>query len=338
MPSVEECSVRWRRELERGHQPAMSQMFVSGIAVEPRSRKPVLVLTDSDNRRALPIWIGSAEATAINLALEGVETDRPMSHDLILDIVDAVGYSVARVDIYENIDNVFFASLSLTPNGSTYEALYVDGDGEEYSGNSPVDDIGEVDAILHATKTFSSNLLGDDFDAESNESESSRESSTEESEGSATFQVGAITDAPSKSGETILSSSELARAGFDSTDNDPELDAELDALEQFSSESIQDQSELPALLSESFNMIEPSGDHCLVIEARPSDAVAIAIKSGAPIFVSPQVFATGTVSLNRELDEKERQDFRSFISRVKASDFKLPDSGTDAGDRDMGVA
>ncbi len=168
----------------------MSQMLVAGIALDPQSQHHVLVLNDLDKRRALPIWIGASEASAISLALDCVDVPRPMSHDLIVDIIGAANYRVSRIDIHENVDNIFLCSMTLS---------------------SAVEGADEI-----------------------------------------------------------------------------------------------------------------------VLDARPSDAVAVALRAGAPIFVSPQVFASGTVSLDKELDEKEKEDFRRFLARVNASDFQLPEFGSGA--------
>lgn len=66
----------------------MIEMKVMGIALDTRTGSPIVVLHDMDNRKALPIWIGSAEASAIIRRIENIEVSRPMTHDLIASIVE----------------------------------------------------------------------------------------------------------------------------------------------------------------------------------------------------------------------------------------------------------
>ena len=74
-----------------------------------------------------------------------------------------------------------------------------------------------------------------------------------------------------------------------------------------------------------------NGDDEIVIDARPSDAIAVAIRTKADIFVTPNVIAEGTISTDKEKDEKEDQEFKNFIKDIKASDFqKLLDENKDS--------
>lgn len=74
---------------------------------------PIVVLREIEGERHLPIWVGSAEASAIVLGQQGVQPPRPLTHDLIKELLEALGRSVTRVDIVEVRDNVFYASLIL---------------------------------------------------------------------------------------------------------------------------------------------------------------------------------------------------------------------------------
>ena len=69
----------------------MIEMFVYCIAIDSKTQAPIVVLYDSTKRRALPIWIGVAEARSITLALDKVKTERPMTHDLLLSTVLSLG-------------------------------------------------------------------------------------------------------------------------------------------------------------------------------------------------------------------------------------------------------
>jgi uncharacterized protein len=93
----------------------MIQVRVASLAVDPRSNQPVLLLRPLDETgvpaRLLPIWIGHPEATAILLAIEGVETPRPMTHDLLAGIVDALNAYVERVEITRVDEGTFYAAI-----------------------------------------------------------------------------------------------------------------------------------------------------------------------------------------------------------------------------------
>ena len=66
----------------------MIEMKVMGIALDTRTGSPIVVLHDKDNRRALPIWIGSAEASSIIRKIENLSVTRPMTHDLVISIIE----------------------------------------------------------------------------------------------------------------------------------------------------------------------------------------------------------------------------------------------------------
>lgn len=155
-------------------------MKVMGIALDTRTGSPIVVLHDKDNRKALPIWIGSAEASAIIRKIENLVVGRPMTHDLIIQIIQKADYTLDRVEINDVEKETYFATLILTNN-----------EGKE-----------------------------------------------------------------------------------------------------------------------------------IEIDARPSDAIAVAIRIDAPIFVSAKVLASGSVSTDSAKDEEESKEFKDFIQSVKPSDFE----------------
>lgn len=157
----------------------MIEMEVMGIALDTRTGSPIVVLHDKDNRKALPIWIGSAEASAIIRKIENIVVSRPMTHDLIINIVEQLGHRIDRIEINDVSEETYFARIII-----------------------------------------------------------SKESGEEE-----------------------------------------------------------------------------------IIDARPSDAIAVAIRVDAPIFITANVLASGAVSCNSEKDEEEAQEFRDFIQSIKPSDF-----------------
>lgn len=92
-------------------------MTVAGVRVELPSNQPVVLLRETSGRRYLPIWVGAVEATAIASAMENIEPPRPMTHDLLRSVIEAMGGSVARVVVTELRDSVFFADLILDLSG-----------------------------------------------------------------------------------------------------------------------------------------------------------------------------------------------------------------------------
>ena len=158
----------------------MIEMKVMGIALDTRTGSPIVVLHDKDNRKALPIWIGSAEASAIIRKIENLAVARPMTHDLIISMIEKTGYTLDRIEINDVEKETYFATLCL-----------INKEGSE-----------------------------------------------------------------------------------------------------------------------------------LEIDARPSDAIAVAIRVDAPIFVSATVLASGSVSTDSAKDEEESKEFKDFIQSVKPSDFE----------------
>ncbi|MGH8873433.1 MAG: bifunctional nuclease family protein [Acidimicrobiia bacterium] len=100
-----------------GNKEALIAMDVVGVRVELPSNQPIVLLRESEGTRYLPIWIGGSEATAIATALEGVTPPRPLTHDLMRSVIDALGALAVRVVITEMRDSVFYADLSLDISG-----------------------------------------------------------------------------------------------------------------------------------------------------------------------------------------------------------------------------
>ncbi len=92
-------------------------MEVVGVRVELPTNTPILLLRERDGNRYLPIWIGTPEATAIALALEGVETARPLTHDLMKTMLDTLGADIERVDVTSLDEGTFFADLVIESEG-----------------------------------------------------------------------------------------------------------------------------------------------------------------------------------------------------------------------------
>lgn len=89
----------------------MSEMRIVGIRVEQPQNQPVLLLREAEGERYLPIWIGQMEATAIALEQQGVEPARPLTHDLIKNLLDAFGHALLEVRIVDLREGTFYADL-----------------------------------------------------------------------------------------------------------------------------------------------------------------------------------------------------------------------------------
>ena len=163
----------------------MIEMKVMGIALDTRTGSPIIVLNDLENRRALPIWIGSAEASSIIRKIENIPSSRPLTHDLFINFAHSINAEIAKIEINDVDEQTYFSSIFL----------------------------------------------------------------------------------------------------IDENDKEHEIDA------------------------------------------RPSDAIAIAIRANVPIYVSSSVMADGAISVDSTKDEEEATEFKNFIKDIKPSDFaKLIDN------------
>jgi len=89
------------------------EMKVRGLALDPLSNMPIIILRDEEEKRSLPIWVGIFEANAIALELEKITTPRPMTHDLIKSILETLEARVLKVVVNDLRDNTFFAAIHL---------------------------------------------------------------------------------------------------------------------------------------------------------------------------------------------------------------------------------
>jgi bifunctional DNase/RNase len=158
----------------------MIELNVMGIALDTRTGTPIVVLNDKDNRRALPIWIGTAEASAIIRQLENIKSPRPMTHDLLFNTITQLGYSITHIEINDINTDTYYASVYLT---------------------------------------------------------------------------------------------------------------------------------------------QPGEEKPQILDARPSDAIALSLKAEAPIYATVNVVADGTISTDQERDDQETEEFHAFIQELKPSDF-----------------
>ena len=94
------------------------EMKVKGLALDPLSNMPMIILRDEEEKRSLPIWVGLFEANAIALELEKIPTPRPLTHDLIKNILETVEARVQKVVVNDLRDNTFYAVIHLQMRGS----------------------------------------------------------------------------------------------------------------------------------------------------------------------------------------------------------------------------
>ena len=106
---------------EAGEGTSLTELTVVGVRVELPSQQPIVLLKEVGGDRYLPIWIGAVEATAIAFAQQGVITARPMTHDLMRDLLTAFDRTLASVTITELREGVFYAELGFS-DGVTVSA------------------------------------------------------------------------------------------------------------------------------------------------------------------------------------------------------------------------
>lgn len=113
--------------MSEGYGRRVKPLDVLGVRVEMPTSQPIVLLRERDGgRRHVPIWIGAAEATAIAYAQEGVEPPRPLTHDLLVDVIAAVGRELSTVRIDAVLEGVFHATLVLD-DGTEISARTSDG-------------------------------------------------------------------------------------------------------------------------------------------------------------------------------------------------------------------
>jgi len=96
-------------------------MTIKGLMLDPVSNSPIVVLKDEEEKFFLPIWVGIFEANAIALQLENVATPRPMTHDLLKDMIGQLEGRVTRIVINDLRDSTFFAQIRVLTGGKTLE-------------------------------------------------------------------------------------------------------------------------------------------------------------------------------------------------------------------------
>ena len=93
------------------------EMKLKSLTLDPSSKAFVIFLSDLENQHALPIWIGPFEANAIALELQGVASHRPMTHDLIRDILGVLNSEIVKIEVMDLRDNTYYALIHVKAEG-----------------------------------------------------------------------------------------------------------------------------------------------------------------------------------------------------------------------------
>src|SRR5918911_3472283 len=99
----------------------MHEMVIYGVSFDLVGKQPIVLLKTAEGNRYLPIWIGHPEAAAILMKLQGATAPRPLTHDLLVNMLGELDVEVARVTVTELRENTFHASITVVQNGNEIE-------------------------------------------------------------------------------------------------------------------------------------------------------------------------------------------------------------------------
>ena len=159
----------------------MQEMVIYGVSFDMVGKQPIVLLKTVSGNKFLPIWIGHAEAAAILMKLQGAETPRPMTHDLLSDVVSELNAEIAKITVTELRENTFYAQITLRAAASEIEidsrpsdaiALAVRSDAPIFADDSVIeesaiefeleDDVNE-EQMVEEFKKFLDDVKPDDF-------------------------------------------------------------------------------------------------------------------------------------------------------------------------------
>lgn len=139
------------------------EMTIKGLVVDPITNMPIIVLRDAEGQRVLPIWVGIFEANAIALRIENITTPRPMTHDLLRNVIEDLNGVVRKIVVSDLKDNTFYALIYVEVSG---QMLAID--------SRPSDAIAlalRADAPIFVEETVLDNAKGIDFSTDKADSE-----------------------------------------------------------------------------------------------------------------------------------------------------------------------
>jgi uncharacterized protein len=99
----------------------MREMTLYGVSFEPIGKQPIVLLKTADDDKFLPIWIGHSEAAAILMKLQGATAPRPMTHDLLNDVISELQGEIVKVTVTELRENTYYARITIVQNGREVE-------------------------------------------------------------------------------------------------------------------------------------------------------------------------------------------------------------------------
>ncbi|MBA3331775.1 MAG: bifunctional nuclease family protein [Actinobacteria bacterium] len=158
----------------------MQEMHIYGVSFDLVGKQPIVLLKTADGSKFLPIWIGHPEAAAILMKLQGSSAPRPMTHDLLTDILGRLQAQVVRITVTELRENTFYAAITMLQDGSEIEvdsrpsdaiALAVRADAPIYAADEVIeesaiefegDDASEEEMVTEFRK-FLDNVSPDEF-------------------------------------------------------------------------------------------------------------------------------------------------------------------------------
>ena len=164
----------------------MVEMVIYGVSFDLVGKQPIVLLKTADGNRFLPIWIGHPEAAAILMKLQNASTPRPMTHDLVTEILGQLNAEVVRITVTELRENTFFAQITVQQDGSEVEidsrpsdaiALAIRSDATIYAAESVIEESaiefeGEEineEEMVDEFKKFLENVSPDQFAVEDEE-------------------------------------------------------------------------------------------------------------------------------------------------------------------------
>ncbi len=162
----------------------MQEMVIYGVSFDMVGKQPIVLLKTSNGNKFLPIWIGHAEAAAILMKLQGADTPRPMTHDLLSEMLAGLNAEIARITVTELRENTFYALITLKAAASEIEidsrpsdalALAVRSDAPIFAADKVIEENGiefeheveDQDEVVEKFKEFLDEVSPDDFLTES---------------------------------------------------------------------------------------------------------------------------------------------------------------------------
>jgi len=151
----------------------VQEMVIYGVSFDMVGKQPIVLLKTVESNKFLPIWIGHPEAAAILMKLQGASTPRPMTHDLLSDVLGELEVECTRVAVTELRENTFYASISLRVNGRELEIAVRAGApifaADEVISESAIEfehEVEDTEEVVEKFKDFLDQVTPEDFASE----------------------------------------------------------------------------------------------------------------------------------------------------------------------------